>query len=416
MAVAFAAFRVDALSRVQGPLIADSSEYVLMAHHLLTGAEVPVAPLRTCLFPLLISAPIGLGSLLTGAGFDADAAWIVPLAFHVLAVLGAFALGRRIGGSTAGLLAALFAALLTDFGFWASDCLTDVPAAACIVWSLVFWLRGRPLASGLVMSLAVLLRYQTLLLLPVFLLVAAVGRERRRLLPLGLGLLLVPLGLAALDGWYWGEPFLTFREHFSVFADHFRASYEHRAEAAPLAEGARQLGALELALRPLLKAWYSAFLRRGPELLSWTVVSAFLSWVLARRWSRERRAGDAAFGLAALTFLVLCVVADDDTRYLVAITPIVAAVGGACASLWIGRAASLLAFRSPRARRLLFGAGLVALGVLFGRARWLAQQRVPMRPFGAMVDAVEEVRTEGETVAVGVLRPWILARRFPASL
>ncbi len=117
-------------------------------------------------FPLLVAAALKLG----GAG----AVYLVNPVAAALAVLGTFFLGRHLGGTLPGLLAAVcFATSLTTI-----QCATDpnshATAACCGVWGLywlLLWLRGGgtavAFAAGLAFGYAATIRYtEGLLILP----------------------------------------------------------------------------------------------------------------------------------------------------------------------------------------------------------------------------------------------------------
>jgi len=105
----------------------------------------------------------GLPLLMAGAKAIAGHAavfWIVPLSGAVL-TLATFGIGRRLGSSRAGLVAAWFVATSPIVIFMLMPPMTDVPVAAA--WAAAFYFVLRPslpsaLAGGLVAALAVLIR------------------------------------------------------------------------------------------------------------------------------------------------------------------------------------------------------------------------------------------------------------------
>jgi hypothetical protein len=408
----FVAFRAEALLRVQGPLIADSTEYLLLAHDLLTDAEVPVAPVRNCFFSAMVAGQFLLQESLFDSSFGADSGRVLPILFHLLAILGAYRLARQIHSRSSGTLAALIVATLPHFGYWASDCLTDVPAAACIVWAVFFWVRGKPFSSGLLMGIGVLLRYQAIVCLVALLGTALISSRRKEMLRTLLGLLIIPLGLGILDAAYWGEPFLSIREHFSVFVDHLGSSVEKSGGDVAVPESGFFAGLFAMGQGALSKAYHSDFVQRAPEVLSWTLIAAFASYAVVRRWVGDRRAGDAAFIFCALVYLLLSFLTDDDLRYLVSFTPVFAAVGAASAAFWVEKVPSFMARRSPSSSQVIRLAALFILGAAFCGASWIRQRQLLYRPFGAVLDVVETVVSPNSPLSIALSSPWIPAHRY----
>ncbi len=86
--------------------------------------------------------------------------WVVPLSGGVL-VLATFGVGRKVGGSLAGLVAAWLLATSPSFLFMLMQPMSDIPAAAA--WMVAFWCItsgtiGSAVAGGLAAALAVLIR------------------------------------------------------------------------------------------------------------------------------------------------------------------------------------------------------------------------------------------------------------------
>ncbi len=97
---------------------------------------------------------------------------LVPLTYWVLLLAGLWALGRRIGGRWAGLLAvavplAFDASALPSPIQGPADLLGEIPAAALLVWALVV-LPRRAWLAGLLVGLAVQAKLIALLALPAF--------------------------------------------------------------------------------------------------------------------------------------------------------------------------------------------------------------------------------------------------------
>jgi len=94
---------------------------------------------------------------------------IVPL-FGGLAVLGTFALGKRMGAPLAGLIAAWFVATSPAMLSILMEPLTDVPVMAAWTWALFFLLgasRASTVAAGLSAALAILIRPNLVPLIPI---------------------------------------------------------------------------------------------------------------------------------------------------------------------------------------------------------------------------------------------------------
>jgi hypothetical protein len=118
-----------------------------------TGNPTDIVPVYSPGLPLLMAAAKRVGG--HGALF-----LIVPLAGALL-VLTTWGIGRRLGSSAAGLIAALFVASSPAFLFMLMTPMSDVPAAAC--WAISFYFLLRPSVpsgslAGLAAGLAVLIR------------------------------------------------------------------------------------------------------------------------------------------------------------------------------------------------------------------------------------------------------------------
>jgi len=147
-------------------IVPDSVEYALAGHRLVTdghyaitisGRDLP--PRYPPWFSLLVIAPAY--ALL---GRDPGNAIYPVTAFAIAGVSIAFAVGRRIGGTWGGALAALAVLLLPDYRQCGRLVLTDVPTATLIMASCAVYLglpvggTRRYLAAGLLVMAAMLLR------------------------------------------------------------------------------------------------------------------------------------------------------------------------------------------------------------------------------------------------------------------
>ena len=401
--VLFAVFRADALLRVRGVFLADSAEYLLMTRYLLTGeGDLSwVRDLRSCFFPLLLAAPLFAADLMGagGDGFDPAPARGVVLAFHALALLGAWRLGSLLAGPRAGFLAAGFTAVVAELGYWSTDFLTDVPAAACIVWAAVARLRGRPAAAGVWLGVAVLLRYQSLIALAAFLAGPLLRRRWRELGRLLLGLVPPLLLLGLLDALYWGRPFVTL----------YNFTLKQVITFLPL-EWAMKL-------RPDKPAGYDAPLGYAPRgrgyylenlaaVLTWPLLAGLALYPLVRHRLRDRRGADLAVWVSVLTLGVLSLQRYKETRYLVAVIPLAAAVSAASVGALAGALARrLVPGRVAPAAALALPAALLAGAALYS---WERQRSLPHRPYASVIEAVYAVPMEGEQPTVGLEHPWMV--------
>jgi hypothetical protein len=157
--------------------------------------------------------------------------WVVPLSGAAL-VLATFAIGRRLGGPQAGLVAAWLIATSPSFLFVLMAPMSDVPAAAA--WAITFWCvtagtLGSAVAGGVAAAVAVLIRPNLTPMASIavfwFLLEwRASSQDRRRYLWQGAAFLtaLLPAIVitAALNQFWNGSPFTsgygTFADIFSV--------------------------------------------------------------------------------------------------------------------------------------------------------------------------------------------------------
>lgn len=148
---------------------------------------------------------------------------ILPITFLAVTGIGfAFAIGKRIGSPTGGVLAALAVLILPSYSFWSTQVMTDVPCttlmlATCLVY---LQLRTKPDALRFYFGAGVLVAVTTLfrpvfaaMLLPFLF---AILRQRRRILFRGF-LLLAPMAVAAAA---------TFAYNAATFGSPFRNGYK----------------------------------------------------------------------------------------------------------------------------------------------------------------------------------------------
>lgn len=160
---------------------------------------------RSSFYPPLVTCTAALARRL--APSEAVAAESVMVLFLGLGMAGTWALGRRLAGGPAGVVAALVFGAAPFVVFSALRFQLDLPLAAMValaLWTLLetegFTHRGWSLATGLVLGLGMLTKPPfAAYLLPALVVVAVRVRGGRRLLNLGLALL---LGAALSLPWY----------------------------------------------------------------------------------------------------------------------------------------------------------------------------------------------------------------------
>lgn len=183
LSIAGLAFAVDARFGVYAANVADSSAYVAAGDLWRTGDIFRPVPLHLTgrwpgadqsLSPLgfrpalergteVAEYPLGFPVLIaaTTAVFGDLSAFLVAPAMHGVLVWATFAVGRRVGGALAGLVAAVLIASEPIALLYAVHPMSDVPAAACWVAAWAIGLgpgAGAMAASGLLTTLAVMIR------------------------------------------------------------------------------------------------------------------------------------------------------------------------------------------------------------------------------------------------------------------
>jgi hypothetical protein len=189
------------------------------------GAEYTFAPLgyhhgpdRTTIVPVYSPGLPILMALAKRLAGQCAIFWVVPLSGGVLA-LATFGIGRRLGQSRDGVIAAWLVVTSPTFLFMLMAPMTDVPVAAA--WAIVFWSLlggtiGSSLLAGLSAALAVLIRPNLvpMVTLPALWLVmnvwrSPVGARSRRMWQLALffvGLAPGIMAVAALNRLWYGSP------------------------------------------------------------------------------------------------------------------------------------------------------------------------------------------------------------------
>ena len=413
-------FRVNALNRVQGPFIADSVEYLTMARHITDDVPLTIKPVRSGLFPIMLAVPMLLerlwvdnsGTVMGGAEDPSIALWVLFL-FNAFAICGAYRLGRVLRGPLTGLLAAFFTAILPLFTQWSLDYLTDVPAATFGVWALVYWAERKPFRVGLMLGLAVVMRYQCLIPLAAFFAVPVLFRNWKTLYRMSFGLLPAVFILGVVDHFYWGEAFHSFMlfvpRQLTTFLPAGIVSKIFPLEATP---GLPAVAPMNVALEAIVaksKFWY---FERSPHTVGKILGCLLLLYPLARRSMRTKSGADMSVWIIVATVFVLSMQRYKESRYLVAIVPIVAAIG-ASGALWI---ITLVVKKLGRKRPLgmiVGGALLLWLGNSYVQTSLWLQRDAHLAPFGAHIDALAAIPKEARPCTVGTNRPWLLLKDYP---
>jgi len=412
-------FRENAMNRVQGPFIADSVEYLTMARYITDDVPLTVKPVRSGLFPMMLAVPILLeriwvdtGEAVMGGPEDPSIALWVLFLFNAFAIFGAYRLGRALRGPLTGLLAAFFTAILPLFTQWSLDYCTDVPAATFGVWALVYWAERKHFRVGLMLGLAVLMRYQCLIPLGAFFAVPVLFRNWKILYRMTLGLLPAVFILGVGDYFFWGEPFHSFMlfvpRQLTTFLPAGLVSRIFPLEAAPGLPVAPMNLALE-AIAAKSKFWY---FERSPETLGKVLGSLLLLYPLARRSMRSKSGADMSVWIIVTTVFVLSMQRYKESRYLIAVVPIIAAIS-ASGALW---AITLVVKKLGRTRPLgaIVGTALLLwLGSYFLRTSLWLQRELRLAPFGAHIEALASIPEVARPCTIGINRPWLLLQDHP---
>lgn len=409
-------FRREAWSRTEAPFLADSVEYLLMGRAPVTGEAMPVKPVRPGVFGAILTVPFRIQERLSpeGASLGYRAGLVVPLLFWILAVLGTYRLGCLLAGRWAGLLAAFYVAVQPQFVYWSSDFLTDVPAAAAGVWAVVLWIEHKPLRSGVLLGTSVVLRYQSLIPMAAFLAVPLATRRWKDLGLLLLGLLPPAAALGMADAFYWGTPFHSFLlyvpRQLTTFLPLELVQKILPVEAVqtlkPVQEG---VGLEAIAHKPA--AWY---LTEAPKLYTWELLVPLLLAPLASRRLRSRAGALFALWIAAATLVVLSIQRYKEIRYVLFVSPLLAALAASGASA-VGQRLAALARRvvphRPALAALVLPGLFLVLGAAYTRRAAEIQSHLRYRPFGNTVEAFESIPAAQRPFSVVLKQPWLMAVR-----
>ena len=415
-----AGIRWEAQARIQGPLIADSIEYITMARHATEGASLAVKPVRSGFFPLMLAVPLYLQEYFTGeAGSvhgvgteDPSIALSVLLLFNLLSIFGTYRLGRLLRGPWTGLLAAFFVSILPEFTRWSMDYLTDIPAAAFGLWALVYWVERKPFRVGLMLGLAVAVRYQCLIPLGAFFLVPLLLRRWKDLFLMFMGLLPAMAILGAVDFYYWGEAFHT----LMLFVPRQLTTFlpaELVAKFFPIGpSGALPAVEVNQAVEAIVakdKLWY---LDQSAALFSRTLLYPILLFPLARRSLRSRSGADMTLWITAFTLLVLSVQRYKEPRYLVAIVPMLAVLSSIGVMWVVDQVTRKLGRTTPLATSV--GAVLLlGVGAAYSEACQTIQRRMQLKPFGSYANAVDSIPVVCRPSSIAMERRWLVSENHP---
>ncbi|MFT5284168.1 MAG: 4-amino-4-deoxy-L-arabinose transferase-like glycosyltransferase [Planctomycetota bacterium] len=414
------AIRWETQTQIQGPLIADSVEYMTMARHATEGTSLTVKPVRSGLFPLMLAVPLWVESLFLdspekagGLGTeDPSIALSVLLLFNLLSILGSYRLGVLLRGAWTGLLAAFFVATLPEFTRWSSDYLTDIPAAAFSLWALVFWVERKPFNVGVMLGLAVAVRYQCLIPLGAFFLVPVLLRRWSDLAKMFLGLVPAIIILGVTDFYYWGEAFHTFMlfvpRQLTTFlpADLVAKVFTVDAPAAlPVIEVNQ---AIEATVAKG-KLWY---FEQSILLFTGALIYPILLFPLVRRSLRSRSGADMTMWITAFTLLVLSVQRYKEPRYLVAIVPMLSVLS-ATGVMWIAGGITKMLGRTTWIASVAGVVMLVVVGNPYFRDSRTIQRRHHAKPFGSFIDAVDSIPEKNRPCSIGMQRRWLISENHP---
>jgi hypothetical protein len=209
--------------------------------------------------PVLFTTPFAL------AGDAAPQLWLlVARAGLLLALAGAFAAGRRLGGVLAGVVAALALALLADLVSLAWRGGSEPLLLAALLWAFERHLAGRRLVAFALGVAAALIRPELLLFLALYAAWQWRGAEARGRVALGAGLGLVVLlwiGVPALAG------------------DPLAASTTARNPSTRTTAWSALRGDLGLALAPVWALAFAAVALRGRERAVRALALGTVAWL-----------------------------------------------------------------------------------------------------------------------------------------
>jgi len=150
--------------------------------------------------PLIMAGLQLLGGYCSAFAVTPIAAGLTVLATYLLAV-------RVLGRRAPALSAALLMACTPVFLYQSMAPMSDVPATAAWTVALLLTVSGRPLAAGLTIAVAVLIRPNLVVIAAP--LAAWLARDRRALAWLIAGLAPAAIGIAAFNAYLYGSPFVS---------------------------------------------------------------------------------------------------------------------------------------------------------------------------------------------------------------
>lgn len=399
------ALRGNGLSRVEGLVLADEAEYLLMAESLRSAGNPPVMPKRPWGLPLLQAPLLEMDDEDPYSGFDASPARAVSVAALLLAAAAAALFAKRAAGRWAALVAFGLVVFSPEVGYWSQTFLTDVPFAALAMLGVALWARGSPFAAGMAMGSGLLFRYPGFLFLGAFVVVMLLQRRWPETLRFALGCLPPLLALGLLDAIFWSQPFESVLVFTSDQAAAFLPDWIYGSSDA--VKGAVDPDRVLAAPRNWYKRPLWFYARELPNAATWPALALLALYPLARFGLERRREVDVLLFTGLVYLVGMSGLQSKEVRYLVPILPLFACVGAAtCAGLCV-RTRELIAGRGGAAAGLMI-AGLLAIVLGFsGRESWRLQRARPHQPNGAIVEALPPL-SAGHRL-IGVDAPWKLA-------
>jgi len=183
--------------------------------------------LRSWFFPSLLLPPMALGSALGADSGVSIVVWakLTIVVMQVLTALGAFHLARRLRSRNAGLLAMLLVIIVPLQVVYGSRAQSEIASQVFIVWAAVHALardrRWSGLWVGILLGLAVFVRYQNGILLPLAGAMLLVRRDWRGVVLCVVGAGAVGLLGGLADSAIWGSFLHSFRKYWEFnFVQH----------------------------------------------------------------------------------------------------------------------------------------------------------------------------------------------------
>ncbi len=399
------ALRGNGLSRVEGLVLADEAEYLLMAESLRSVGNPPVMPKRPWGLPLLQAPLLEMDDEDPYSGFDASPARAISIAALLLAAAAAALFAQRAAGRWAALAAFALVLFSPEVGYWSQTYLTDVPFAALAMLGVALWARGSPFAAGVAMGSGLLFRYPGFLFLGAFVVVALLQRRWPETLRFALGCLGPLLALGLLDAIFWTQPF----ESVLVFTSDQAAAFlpDWIYESPNAVKGAVDPDRVLAAPRGWYKRPLWFYVRELPDAATWPALALLALYPIARFGLERRREVDVLLFTGLVYVVGMSGLQSKEVRYLVPVLPLFACVGAAtCAGLYT-RTRVLLGGRVGTSAGVLVAALLVLTLGHSARESWRLQRSRQHQPNGAIVDALPPL-SAGHRL-IGVDAPWKLA-------